>query len=232
VLQVVEDEQELAGLERAGERGGDRLDAAYSLPQSCENQQVAKWDGSAWVCGNDNDTTYSAGTGLDLNETEFRIQAQYRVQNDPDCPSGQFATGFNADGDIQCAAPSVSGPEVWVTRVDRGEAPGTGPPGLLIAQLTLPPGQFLASAAAIATSDSGDEDLSVECNLRVNGATSPAIVLADAWGSIRNQSLAMSDAFGLSATGTLELRCWSRDGNNHVESVRLIATKAGAVHTQ
>lgn len=44
---------------------------------SCANGQVAKWDGTAWVCADDTDTdtdtdtTYTAGAGLELNNTEF-----------------------------------------------------------------------------------------------------------------------------------------------------------------
>ncbi|MFO7679882.1 MAG: tail fiber domain-containing protein, partial [Chloroflexota bacterium] len=33
------------------------LPASYRLPQSCANDQIARWNGSAWNCANDNDTT-------------------------------------------------------------------------------------------------------------------------------------------------------------------------------
>ncbi|MDQ7029064.1 MAG: tail fiber domain-containing protein [Ardenticatenia bacterium] len=38
---------------------GDRFSLAstYQLPQTCSNGQVAKWDGSAWACGDDNTGT-------------------------------------------------------------------------------------------------------------------------------------------------------------------------------
>jgi hypothetical protein len=49
---------------------------SYQLPQSCSNQQVAKWNGSAWTCAADADanTTYSAASngGLLLAGTAFR----------------------------------------------------------------------------------------------------------------------------------------------------------------
>ena len=32
----------------------------------CATNQVLKWNGSAWVCGADNDTSYTAGAGLNL----------------------------------------------------------------------------------------------------------------------------------------------------------------------
>jgi len=31
--------------------------SAYQLPQSCSSNQIAKWNGTAWACGADNDTT-------------------------------------------------------------------------------------------------------------------------------------------------------------------------------
>jgi hypothetical protein len=41
---------------------------------SCTNGQVMKWNGSAWGCSADTNTTYSAGIGLDLNGNEFRVE--------------------------------------------------------------------------------------------------------------------------------------------------------------
>ena len=40
---------------------------------SCANNQVAKWNGTAWVCAADQDTTYSAGAGLNLSGSTFSI---------------------------------------------------------------------------------------------------------------------------------------------------------------
>lgn len=94
--------------------GGDNgevtigLKPEFTLPAGCAVGRVAEWDGSAWVCGIDDDTTYSAGTGLALSGTTFSVASEYRVKNTPDCASGQFATGFDTSGNIQCAAPSAS----------------------------------------------------------------------------------------------------------------------------
>ncbi len=57
------------GLSGGGDNGDITisLDPKYSLPQSCAANQVAKWTGSAWQCANDENTTYTNGTGLDLN---------------------------------------------------------------------------------------------------------------------------------------------------------------------
>jgi len=40
---------------------------------SCLNGQVPKWSGAAWVCGDDNNTTYTAAAGLTLSGTTFSI---------------------------------------------------------------------------------------------------------------------------------------------------------------
>lgn len=94
--------------------GGDNgevtigLRPEFTLPAGCATGRIAEWDGSAWVCGSDDDTTYSAGTGLSLDGTTFSVASDHRVKNTPDCSSGQFATGFDASGTIQCAAPSAA----------------------------------------------------------------------------------------------------------------------------
>ena len=92
------------------------LAAGQALPHGCADGRVAEWDSSTsrWICGIDNDTTYTDGTGLHLSAgNAFSISTDYRVKNTPDCSSGQFATGFEGDGDIQCAAPPAQGVQVW-----------------------------------------------------------------------------------------------------------------------
>ncbi len=59
------------------------VDVTYQLPQSCANGQVAKWDSatSQWICAadEDDDTTYTAGPGLDLSGTTFSVNTAYRL---------------------------------------------------------------------------------------------------------------------------------------------------------
>jgi hypothetical protein len=84
------------------------LDSAYTLPQGCTSGQVAKWNGTGWACGTDNDHIYTAGTGLTLSGSEFRIATNYRVLNDKSCPSGQFVRRIDGAGEIVCSVPSGS----------------------------------------------------------------------------------------------------------------------------
>jgi hypothetical protein len=66
------------------------LQQSYKLPQTCSNGAVTKWNGSAWACGSDDNTTY--------NGTNFATSGQ-------SCPSGKFVTGIDANGALTCATP-------------------------------------------------------------------------------------------------------------------------------
>ncbi len=50
----------------------DDIDNDTMASLSCGDDQIARWDGSAWVCAEDHDTTYTAGEGLILAGSEFR----------------------------------------------------------------------------------------------------------------------------------------------------------------
>ena len=98
-----------------------------------------KWNGSAWACAADSNSTYTAGTGLDLaSGGEFSVEESYGLPQtcasgeaatrnpatgggaptwicaqfataDQACTSGQFASGVTAVGTLSCAAPSSPG---------------------------------------------------------------------------------------------------------------------------
>ncbi len=65
------------------------LGTAYQLPQSCTDGKIAEWDTgtSLWTCGTDDNTTYTAGTGLTL-------------------ASGAFSVNFGGNGNATTAAHS------------------------------------------------------------------------------------------------------------------------------
>ena len=44
---------------------------------SCASGQVPKWNGSAWVCADDEDSTYLAGDGLVLSGETFQLQTEF-----------------------------------------------------------------------------------------------------------------------------------------------------------
>lgn len=86
------------GLTGGGDNGAVTLglDSKYALPQSCAANKIPKWDGSAWQCADDNNSTYSNGTGLDLSSNTFSINPSYRLPQS--CGSGQVAKADGAGG--------------------------------------------------------------------------------------------------------------------------------------
>ena len=57
------------------------LDASFTLPQGCVAGDIVERTASGWTCGTDDDTTYTAGTGLDLEGGAFSIEPDNRVIN-------------------------------------------------------------------------------------------------------------------------------------------------------
>lgn len=142
------------------------LKQEFTLPSGCSSGQVAKWNGSGWACAADNDTTYAAGTGLietpagpQDTDDAFSIHPDYRVKNTPDCSSGQFATGFDSSGNIQCAAPAV-GLQTFQARqvnfVDGDGVPDDGADHTYVT-LAVPAGTYLLNGKGVLSQ--GDDDV-------------------------------------------------------------------------
>lgn len=168
--------------------GGDNgevtigLKPEFTLPSACDSGEIAEWNGTAWVCGTDNDTTYLAGTGLDLTGTAFSIEPSYRVKNTPDCPSGQFATGFADAGTITCAAPPPP-PAASIPYVSTASAGGGIPDDDVVRPYaTLAPGSgtyFIVAKAVILSEQNADQFRGVTCRLRVDGTIFDTLRLTD-----------------------------------------------------
>jgi hypothetical protein len=209
------------------------LKPEFTLPSGCASGRVAEWSGTAWACGIDDDTTYTAGTGLDLSGNAFSIEPAYRVKNTTDCSTGQFATGFEDDGDIQCAAPAAQGAEAWIKRVSRADAPQTGSAGgdALVAALSLPAGVFLIHVTAVGADDfDGNGEISISCSLTPNlvdriGAEGDAE-------SDDEAAITMTEVVSLAAPGNVEFRCRSLSGSDHLESIRLVALRLASATSQ
>ena len=75
------------------------------LPHNCTNGQIASWSAVAqkWICGADQTTTYSAGTGLSLQGTTFSVDptaVQSRLKQG--CSSSQAMQSVAQDGTVSC----------------------------------------------------------------------------------------------------------------------------------
>lgn len=96
------------GLAGGGTDGSVTLSLAptYQLPQTCTADQIAKWTGSGWGCGDDTNSEYSAGFGLQLLSGVFSLDPAYRVQNNQVCAGGEFMVGIDSNGAMVCQRPA------------------------------------------------------------------------------------------------------------------------------
>jgi hypothetical protein len=87
------------------------LDESKTVPANCSTGQVAKWSTTAWGCGTDNDTTYTASTGLDLASDAFSVKPSYRLPQG--CGNGAVAKS-DGSGGWTCATDAIdSGPTTY-----------------------------------------------------------------------------------------------------------------------
>jgi hypothetical protein len=221
------------GLTGGGDNGAVTLslNAGHSLPQDCTNGQVAKSNGSnVWNCANDNDTTYTAGTGLDLSGTQFSIDEDYRVQNTPDCSSGQFATGFNSSGVIQCSVPPTT-----LASIHTGNDTSLGDTKEVILQDVVPTGSWVFIVSGSAGANDEDSDIIGGCELR----TTPGNVLLGSTGFAAtdpsddfNETWPISITGALNVTGnndTVQLLCNFSFGENGSVFAQMLTMRVGSI---
>jgi hypothetical protein len=223
------------GLTGGGENGEVTigLDPKFSLPQNCTAPtNVAKFNGTAWVCASDDDTTYSSGTGLDLTGTVFSIEPAYRVKNDSDCSSGQFATGFASSGAIECAAPAAT--SLTAVSDTQTDPDGEGIPDddtyHTFASVSPAAGTYLVIAEGVVFSEGNvDQFRGVNCSIRNAGTTVDTMRLVD--NNLDDEGMfpfALSAITTLSS-GALELACSANDGADglQLEHAAINALKVG-----
>jgi len=227
-----------SGLTGGGENGALSLslDAGHSLPQGCDSFEFPMKNSAGWVCAD-----HENGTGLALtrsllstgNSVEYAIASAYRVKNTPDCSSGQFATGFDSDGDIQCTAPPAATLQAFSApqaNFDSGQGIPDDGAFHVMASVTVPAGNYVITAKGRITSAGNVDDFSsTECQIQ-SGAT---IYDSMRWGSVTiddNPSTTLALAgLGQSAGGTIALACAADSGADDVglEEGRLVVMKVG-----
>lgn len=237
------------GLTGGGENGAVTLaiDPKYTLPQGCTSGQVAKWNGSGWACAADNDTQYSAGTGLDLTGTTFSVEPNAFAKTSQSCPSGQFTTGVNSSGNLTCAAlPASTGIAVW-QKVGPSKVFLPEGEGVDVLMLPLPAGVYLVTAAgSVRDADGtipGDEEVQVGCNLR-NAANVPIAAdgasLVDIGEAVDDEkgpsgAIVLHSMVALAAPDTLKFQCIALgdddDDTDEILGPIITAVKVGTLTT-
>jgi hypothetical protein len=214
--------------------GGDNgevtigLKPEFTLPSGCTNGQVAKWNGTGWACAADNDTTYSAGTGLALSGTEFSIASDFRVKNTPDCSSGQFATGFDSAGNVQCAAPPSQAVPYHFDEQNNPLGEGIPDDGAfhVYASVSPPAGTYLVIARGTIQSDlnldSGDV---VQCTAVDDIFTTSDLTMDE----VSDLPFALMAVTTVTAGQAIELRCRATEGADGLAlgDGRVVAVKVG-----
>ena len=208
------------------------LDPQYGLRQDCAPGQVVKWNGSAWACAADNDTTYSAGTGLAQSGTQFSIASDYRVKNTPDCSAGQFATGFDSSGGIQCGSPSATVAALSADQEDYGTGKGIADSDAYQPFGSLSPAAgtyFVVAKGAIYSEGNVDQFRGARCAIRSGGTTVDSIFLIDDVLDSEGTYPFALNAVVSHASGALELACLANEGADGLElySGRITALKVG-----
>jgi hypothetical protein len=175
------------GLAGGGQSGdvGLAIAPTYRLPQGCSADQIASWDGDSWACGDDANTTYTAGTGIGIADDVISILPAYRLpaasQGDSiikgsggtwtteqftrageACPSGQFVQATSTSGGVTCAAiPAGGGAAIYSASGGAMSLGGTQD----VLSLTLPAGKYLLSANVVIIQRDDDSASAARCFL-------------------------------------------------------------------
>jgi hypothetical protein len=173
--------------------GGANGAVSLSIRRDCANGQVLKWNSStsAWGCSADSNSTYTAGEGLQLTGSEFSIHPDYRIPNKTCTTSGHFATGFDDEGDIQCAAPPAPvGVEGFSATVANVAVAGE----TNVISKALPAGTYLLFASVELENKDTDSSSFGQC--RIPGYLSEGYWLDEATGGSvsRTESISMASA--------------------------------------
>jgi hypothetical protein len=204
------------------------LDASFTLPQGCVAGDIVEKTSSGWTCGIDDDTTYSAGTGLDLSVgNAFSIEPDNLVQNGEACTTGQLVTGINSSGHITCAAPPAPSAGQYVST--SVAAVGIPDDDAYHSIGALNPGggtYFIIAKAVVFSAQNADQFTGMDCAIFVDGTSRDHIrINDDTLNEVESIPLALTTVFPV--TNGFSLQCRANDGADGVElqEVKLIGVK-------
>lgn len=221
--------------------GGANGAVSLSIRRDCANGDIVKWNGSAWLCAPDNNSTYTNGAGLDLNGSEFSVKESHRLpQNcasgeavtrnpstgggaatwvcdqfasaDQSCTSGQFAKGVTAVGALSCATPP-SGAALQTFEDNQDDRSGQGIPddGLVHTYASVSVPAGTYLVMASGTIHS-DLDLDLGTGMFCHAGGDSVNFLDTTLNEIADVPFAFTQVQTLAAAGTLDLDCVAYDG--------------------
>ncbi len=206
------------------------LAAGQSLPQTCTNGQVSKWNGTGWSCADDNNTTYDNGTGLALSGTTFSVASGYQLPQT--CATSQI---IKWDGTAwACASETPQLPHAWTFH-------NSGAQGIIgsqendVASLSLPAGSYaLMGSEAIY-----DPDHNAITGCILYGGANHTNALADQVAATEslglsatnsNASLTLVGAVTLSTPTTVTIDCGTTDAGVQTQDSTLTATQVNGIN--
>jgi hypothetical protein len=159
--------------------GGDNgeitigLKPEFTLPDCEQFDFPVKTGSSNWACA-----THDVGTGLGVDKelgptsgtVSYRLLPAYRIPGKACATAGQFARGFDNDGNIQCATPPSAQGEARSVRVPSHTFAGPGFERL--ADVTLSEGVWMLTARVDFAWRGGTDDFTVfvACELRTGAS--------------------------------------------------------------
>jgi hypothetical protein len=234
--------------------GGADGEVSLSLRRDCTNADVLKWNGSGWACAADDNSTYTAGTGVDLSGGQFSVEESYRLpqncasgeaatrnpqvggasptwvcdqfaQANQSCTTGQFASGVTAIGTLACAAPpATTGIQAYSTSTNGVTLAGR----TSVLSKTLPIGKYVVFATIELANRDLDSTSRGSCDLSRQAGTIAATGTHIVDDIADYETLSMTAALDHTG-GSILLACTETQANVDVESATLIAIKVDSL---
>jgi hypothetical protein len=205
--------------------GTDNGAASLTLDSTgCSSGGLLKWNGSLWACGSDNNTSYSAGTGLDLTGTTFSVNSGYQLPQS--CSSGQVAKS-DGSGGWSCQNDDNTGlPHAYLLDVLAGGVQSdTSATPRTLGTLNLPAGTYTL-VGKIHLKDA-DRDAKVGCS--IPGVDDNGVFVhqfdTNYSSNIQGANLTLAGMVTLNQAGSIYFTCQTFDAGVDFNDLKLLATQ-------